>query len=759
MLDTQSLRRHWSTLAALAVAVAALGIMGWRILHGVDLLDEAFYAAIPARFAMGDRPFVEDLSVAQTAGLLLYPFVKAYFAIAGSTGVFLFLRVLYLVFFACVGWSAYAMARPHVPRPTALLLATACCCYLPYSLPGLGYNTLAIGLFAIGLFTSVRWLLDEQAPARRPWREPIYWAGLAHAAACFAYPTQVLSAFAALACLVVLARGRRLRALVLYVAGGLTFTALLSPVLFSAGLAGLRDMVHYTSGDSPGSGFAPAVVVGRLADFLRLHPELPLAAAALLAAAVAVRYLPRAVALAMIFFPLAVRGSVLVDYLGSIGFVAGFGALAPLLALALGLGFGRTGAARRTAVVLAVGVAVPSMVAGLMWSLSSTNREMAAGIGLLPAAIAAALCLALFVQHALASAAERPDASGASAAWTARLAAAASLSPAVLVILLLGYVLGDAAYYNDGPRHRLTERMTEGPYWGLSTTPANAAKIRALSADLRAYRGGPGSHLYYNVPAAYLIAERPPLVGAVWIFPAPMRLGRDAASLLARAEPGDLILRDPQEPALIAQIIAATCDLLVRRDSYDVLVYRGFGKTNKPPLAPLPFDQWRGLGKGQGGDELAVMGWSWAEEWGRWSLSSRADLLLPRPETPAGGTTVQLDVLPHVTRAVRRQRYRILVDHTVVAEGAIGGDGGVIELTVPAALEPQPVLHLILELPDAQPLDDGRLLGLGLRRVRISRAGGPTQMPATTTTTPTPAPAPTPEQVPAPTPASPPAAP
>jgi hypothetical protein len=167
-------------------------------------------------------------------------------------------------------------------------------------------------------------------------------------------------------------------------------------------------------------------------------------------------------------------------------------------------------------------------------------------------------------------------------------------------------------------------------------------------------------------------------------------------------------------------MIAATSELVVQREQYAVLVYRGYGQiaASMPPVA-LAFDEWRELSD-PATDALVPYGWSWAESWGRWSVSHRSGLTLLRPEGASGATTVKLDMLANTSRAVRKQHYKIRVGGTVVAEGSVSGDGGVVELTVPSSLTPQRGVHLSFELPDAW-LSSGRLLGIGLRRVMISR--------------------------------------
>ena len=62
--------------AVAVVAVVAL-VFAWRRLFlGTDLSDEGFYVAVPYRFALGARPFVDEMNILQTAALFSVPFVK-----------------------------------------------------------------------------------------------------------------------------------------------------------------------------------------------------------------------------------------------------------------------------------------------------------------------------------------------------------------------------------------------------------------------------------------------------------------------------------------------------------------------------------------------------------------------------------------------------------------------------------------------------------------------------------------------------------
>lgn len=721
MLEPTFLRGRWSHTAALVISAITLIVLGWRMLHGFSFSDEAFYVALPLRFSMGDRPFVDELNIAQTSALLIYPFIKAYYALLGTAGIFLYVRVLFLLFFAGVGWSAYAFVRPHLPRPAALLISVACMCFIPYGAPGLSYNTLSMGLFSIGLFSIGRWLMSP-AEGRPFWKTPIYGAGLAHAAACLAYPSVLLSTLVTAACATALARGRRLRGLLLYAAGGITLVLLVSPVLYNAGLANVRAMIAYTGGNSLTAAFKLTALAERFAVFRQHHPELIVALSLAAAGVVAARWMPRITSLGLsVALPLMALAAALNGYLGSLGYVASFAVLGPILCFGV--------PDRRLAAVVGFGIIAPSLSLGVVMAASSTNGALATGIGMFPAAIATAVALAAFVDHHLQS-------------WP-RMRQAMVLAPALFVVCLLRHAAGENSYYVDGPTSELTARVDHGPYWGLYTTPKQHAFLEELSADLHAHRGADGSRIYCNIPAGYIIAERRPLVASAWIFSSPSKSVVDARFFLERAQPGALVLVVGEEYNLmLQQIFPSTTERVTARTTHTVQLYRGFGKGSgasvatsaspPSPITPTPlvapsFDEWLPLSPAAGNqtwtDGAFAFGWSWPEHWGRWTAARFSGLIVPLPaelERAAVDVVVQLDLVPNLKRRHPRQQYRFSIAGEPLAGGELRSEG-IVEVVVPARLQDQGRVYLQLELPDAIRSRDSRLIGVGLRRVKISR--------------------------------------
>lgn len=84
-LPRKASRTQVTLLAGLTVAVLALCYA--RLFFGVDFLDEAFYAAIPYRFVLGARPFVDELNISQTFAFLTYPLVRLYVSLYSTNGL------------------------------------------------------------------------------------------------------------------------------------------------------------------------------------------------------------------------------------------------------------------------------------------------------------------------------------------------------------------------------------------------------------------------------------------------------------------------------------------------------------------------------------------------------------------------------------------------------------------------------------------------------------------------------------------------
>ena len=339
------------TTAAVAVALVALALTWRRLFLGIDLSDEGFYVAVPYRMALGARPFIDEMSMLQTAEFFVYPFVKLYvWLTGGADGIVLFTRHLYLAWVDLRGAGR---------------------------LPGV-QDRGALGVRARGLVRvrDVRLRLDDQselqhtgsraacdrhgarrarrgrsrggtgdpgvatlapAPAAKALRGTERWlagAGVAQALAVLAYPTLVAALPFTAVCLVLCTAGHRRRALRAWAIGAGATLAAEALLLVSFGVGNVMRCLRWQItgwGRLNGVGGLPKLrgLLSGVAHHLELYPLVVVAA---LAVYLAYRRWPVA-RLALVLAPLALLpfGEQLVS--GADGFGVVYGLAAPFFYL------------------------------------------------------------------------------------------------------------------------------------------------------------------------------------------------------------------------------------------------------------------------------------------------------------------------------------------------------------------------------------------------------------------------------------------
>jgi len=535
-----------STAIPLALAavscLATLIAIGWRMKRGFDWTDEAFYVSMPARFVMGDRPFVDELSIGANAGVFLWPFLKVYAAIAGWSGVFAYVRVLYVAFFLGVGATVYALGRScRLSMPASLLVAITCICFIPYGLPGLSYNTFGAGFCALGVFTSARALVEERG-AVRFYRDPFFWSGFALGCSAFSYPPMIVAAGTAGLAVLLLAR-ERLRTFLTFCAGGVAVGVVLSPLFLRAGAGGMRALILYSFGTEAAATMPMSDrIVTAWTQFQQFNPELWKGVAYVGIALLATKRAPLLVGLFLPFLPLLVRIPTSLPN-ASLNYLACFGVYAPLFAIAL--------EKRRLGLVLVAAVWLPAVADAFAVSIFSSNGARGAGIGMYPGTIVSGLLFALWLEET----ARRWN-------WPV-LRPLMQLAPLGLVYAVTQYAIADGAVYRDGPLRTLTTKMTSGPYKGLYTTAQRKRWLDLVEADTTRYRTGKRTTFYYDFPVGYLYSSLPPHLPSTWNFPyIPHRTTIESRWLKERSVPGEHIFRffgaaapgrDPIDTALAAR--------------------------------------------------------------------------------------------------------------------------------------------------------------------------------------------------------------
>ena len=481
----------------MAIALVALAFTWRRLFLGIDLNDEGFYVAVPYRFALGARPFVDEMSVLQTAQFFVYPFVKLYVWLSGGAdGLVLFTRHLYLAWVALVSLIACLGLKKVVRWEYALAASLVCVTFVFVSTTNLSYNTLGAGLLVIGMALGARAVVGG---GRDRWLAA---AGVAQALAVLAYPTLILALPVVAVCLGSSVPGRRRRGALRAWALGAGATLLAEALLLASfGVSNvLRCLRFQVSGwhelnRSSGLARLWGVVTG-----VERHLDLyPLVVVAALVLWLAYRRWPLA-RLALVLTPLALLpfGQQLVS--GGDGFGVVYGLAAPYFYLFV------PAERRALATRLLVWGYLPALAAGLISGYTSTNGWLQMDVGLLPAMVLSGVFLAL----ALAPRGGDRE----------RLR---RVLPGLALVCLAGILAVTIVFQFEFlpravPYSHMTVTVRGGPYAGIRTTPQRAAYLDQLRADL-ARVAGPSDRLlvFYQVPAFYLFWPHRTATNSVWI--------------------------------------------------------------------------------------------------------------------------------------------------------------------------------------------------------------------------------------------------
>jgi len=476
--------QRFASFVAWTFGVAVVLGLWHRFHYAAELTDESFSVALPYRFVLGDRPFVDEVNVAQTAGLVIFPFVWLYVKLTGgSAGLVLFCRGLHLVVKGVAALAVHSAARRWVSPPSAIACAVVAFGFVPHSIPNAGYNVLGSTLLLAGGFAAAAGISRE-----RPDDTELFLGGLASGLATFAYPTiapaPVLAALLVLVC----APTSRFRAMGVFVLGGIASFLLVSPALAFGGVAGVKETMRFTTEMVPrGASKLTAIYVALKggAPELLVYGSLALVAVRLVGSRfLTALVVPVVVAAAALWFRKEAG-----TYKAGLDLVTFTGLLAPAMVFAV--------SADRVLLRAGVLIALPSMVAGFATAWGSSNGPESACLGLWPAAV---LVVVLAVAALERAHAER--------LWTM---APAVLFTAILVLRTYEFV------YRDAPLEALTTRITSGPFRGIHTTASRAGQLAELERVTRAHdREGGRLLVLYEQPGVSLFSRMRPGSNTVW---------------------------------------------------------------------------------------------------------------------------------------------------------------------------------------------------------------------------------------------------
>lgn len=494
--STSTVRRPSGlVIATILLALSVIGSL-WTILHyGVNLFDEALYVALPYRFALGDKPFIDELNLVQSASLITFPLIKLFTLFTtGTEGIILFTRKLYFVFELLVMFSIFRALRKELGWHWALLCSLLAIAFVPRGIPNLGYKSLSSGLLTMGVFLGF-WLVPCAGTDRRKNLSLEILCGTALGLCCVANPAFSPLCLVYLSMLAFIPSKKNPRPLVAFVSIGILFVCIVGLFQLPQEISKIR-LYHVVRGREWRTQSMMTIHV--LLQVLTTHlPKKALLIGGTLA------FLRFAVASEWGFFLVPLLAVVpFICGLGMHGYLGFYSVLAPLFYFEL-----RQNPFYRN---LLLWVWLPSAGAGMIAAFSSDNAMVNAAIGLLPAAVVTSVAVTLLIDC------KKNQSQRAGLPVYSYIAV---VTHAIALAILLGY---SALPFLDKPIWLLNAKVDEGPYKGLFTTKQRRQCLRELSADLRAVQSSSGHVLFYAgepMPFAYLLTKMRPVSPSVWDCP------------------------------------------------------------------------------------------------------------------------------------------------------------------------------------------------------------------------------------------------
>ncbi len=143
-------------MKATKLFVLLIGVTSFaRLFFGIDFTDEAYYLAMPHSFAMGNKPFVDEIFPQQFSSILITPLISIYKSFAPDyDGLFLSSRLCFYALSLFTFLAFYRMAKLRTTATVSMLVGSIFLVFHPFNLPVLSYNTLSYLFFSLGIVLS-----------------------------------------------------------------------------------------------------------------------------------------------------------------------------------------------------------------------------------------------------------------------------------------------------------------------------------------------------------------------------------------------------------------------------------------------------------------------------------------------------------------------------------------------------------------------------------------------------------------------------
>jgi hypothetical protein len=435
------------------------------------------------------RPLLDDLGAHQFASYLTSPLVRLWLsATGGLDGIVLALRVVYFVASLVVAAVGFGFLRKIVDWRVALVAATCSLGFVPLLVFAPSYNTIA--LFGLSVATSLAGIaLFEQ---RYGWLLGL--AGVSLGVAAVAYPTQAITAAAAIILIGWLSRSWKASAIT---ALGAAVVAVVFLVSIRGTLSGLPDFVAYNrymaAEQNWLSGFTKLAMLAR--GVIGATYEAPATYLLLLVLAFRLtrRHVPWVLSATL---PVAVFFAIHVQY----GAERTMNAATLMLLAVLVTGLGAIDSRGRVALTYALSVGT---CAALVFVYTSNMGFTVFGVG---AAAVSAAGMAVLLDNARRALSDRFGAANALAGATALGVTGVAL---VLVLCWTSVTGGNYPL-------KLTVPAT-GPYLGLLTSQALEASTVQMTSDFRRVASSRDRLFVYRAdPGAYILSPARPVGPFLW---------------------------------------------------------------------------------------------------------------------------------------------------------------------------------------------------------------------------------------------------
>lgn len=503
------------TAGTLSVAFVVVALAAYRASLGASFYDDTYYVTSAVRLAQGARLFVDEMSLQALGQVPVVPFVKAWMALFGLSGLVLATRLLYVVVATGVVAIVSRLVRPTFTSPAAGLALAVVLLAPAYNLLAPSYNTIAVLAFTLAIACCFAALRDD-----RLWLCAL--GGAAAALGSVAYPPLAFGALTLLLTFALLARSTRHTAAA--IAGGLAVAAPTAAyILTSASLDDIRTALAYTSSvvGSLSSPLAHLAYVLSSSALALLDPLLlPMWALALIACLPVVRSGVRAWCLAAIPIAAAVPGLVLIAK-GAPGLHFGTSSSAWLLTCVAGTAAPalmhavRTRATARLRLTL---LALPSSIVGTvivaLVTSSSWTRGMAI-VGLAPLAFVLLACWAAAITE---------------------LGGRAATMSGTAAVLLTALLILFATAFGDAPIGTPRTLVTSGPYAGITMGNERRLQIEELVTAGKTFVSPDSTVVFLGQRAVYMLVGGRPYTNVTWLIPR----RSDSASLTYYARHGGL---------------------------------------------------------------------------------------------------------------------------------------------------------------------------------------------------------------------------